>query len=60
MIAYKKLNENIEQLCEWYCFACLATLLSLVLFPICYTGVAYYILDFESESYYLYPPTEYV
>lgn len=58
-IAYEELNGKIERLCEWFYFALLGTLLSIVLFPLVYTGVAYYIFDLAVESFLLYPPTRY-
>lgn len=57
---YHELNAKIEQLSEWFCFALLSTLLSTILFPLFYAGIAYYILDFGEESFHLYPPTEFV
>lgn len=59
-IAYEELNVKIERICEWFYYACSVTILMFVLFPICYTGVAYYILDFGLKSFYLYPPTKFV
>lgn len=58
--AYKKLIERIEQVCEWLAYAFLATLLSVVVFPLFYTGVSYCILHDGVESFYLYPPTKFV
>lgn len=58
--AYKELNAKIEKMCEWLWFALLATFLSIVLLSICYTCVAYYILDLGVDSFYLFPPTEFV
>lgn len=57
-IAYNDLHEQIEQICEWFCFVSLASVLSVMVFSLCYTGVAYYILDMGVESFYLYPPTK--
>lgn len=58
--AYKKLSANIERVCEWLYFALVATLIAIVMFPICFTGFNYFILDLGVESFYLYPPTAFV
>lgn len=60
MSAYKNVNTQIEQISEWFSYALLGTLVLIVLFPISYTGVCYFILDLGVESFYLYPPTEWV
>lgn len=59
-IAYSELNAKIEMICEWLAFALSGTIVLVVLFPILYTGVLYYILDLEDASFFLYPPTKFV
>lgn len=58
-IAYQRLSVRLDQICEWLCLAGLATLVLVILFPITYTGVSYYILDLGIDSFLLYPPTKY-
>lgn len=38
-IAYQKLNVKIEKFCKWFCWAFLATLLTMIFFPLLYTVV---------------------
>lgn len=58
--AYEETNVKIDRLCQWFCCAMLATLASIVIFPLFYFGGSYYILNFGVKSFYLYPPTEFV
>lgn len=60
VMAYKKLNMKIEQLSQLYFYAILATIICIGLLPLLYTYVSYFILDFGDDSFYLYPPTEFV
>lgn len=59
-LAYKGLNAKIEKICEWFVHAILCTFIAVVLFPLLYTGVCYYLLDLGAKSFYLFPPTEFV
>lgn len=56
---YKELNAKIELLCKWFGYAAIVTLLSIALFPLVYTSVAFCILDLGVDSFLLYPPTKY-
>lgn len=59
-IAYQELNVQIELMCKCFCFGYLSSITLFALFPMIYTGVAYFMLDLGVESFYLYPQTEYV
>lgn len=60
MIEYTELSLKIDQICKWFCCVALTTIAVMVFFPIGYTGVCYFLLDHGVESFYLFPPTEFV
>lgn len=57
-IAYQELNVSIELICKWFCYFAYGSLVAIVLFPLIYTVVNYFVLNLGSESFFLYPPTE--
>lgn len=59
-IEYKRMMLIMERVTKGFCFAMLLTTASAGLFPLFYTGISYYILDFGVKSFFLYPPTEFV
>lgn len=59
-IAYGDVIVKIEQISKWLWSALMLSLVAIALFPLIYTGVAYYILDLGVDSFFLYPPTEFV
>lgn len=60
LAAYNGLNVKIEQICKWLCLAIVVSVSLILLFPLIYTGVAYYMLNFGVDSFYLYPPITFV
>lgn len=58
--AYKRCIAQIEQFTKLFYLAMLVSLISIVLFNLLYTGFAYFYLNLGKESYYLFPPSEFV